>query len=288
MLYTEKQFFDEIFDLRVEYRTQNKWVENWRKWNDDAVYKQFLKFAFHLYENTAKNMLHFTLLGDTEIRSMEDLVMNFGLMSANGVQDEKDEKMVAGAQGARDLMAGGGKFIPTKVLGPGSILGDKQWTPILNDSLMLGSIAGGQEFHLVLNTVESALWKQLGFADTSKVAQLAQQFGGQQAEKVDKNAKQPINRWNYFLRVSPATLWNPKDNVPRVFIRELMALKLAGYKPQFFNSQLSFAPTGAPGPTFKRYLQFLEEINFPGADRTRLYSEVGEFLFNDKAFKWLP
>jgi len=279
-MYTKESFTRELFDMRHEYRRDNSWVQGWRQWNDDGVMNTFIDGAYNLYAATATNRLKLTLLGDTEIRSMSSLISNFGLVSGNGVQEKADEKMIKDHDQKRKQIAMGtkeGLSGRTRMLGPGSILSDKMWTPILNDSLMLGAIEGKQDFVLALNTKEQAAYQTAGF-NASAVGQKAKLFGG---SAVSAEAVAARN-WNAFFRKQQQMIWN--GATPRVFARELLALKFFGYKPQFSHLQLGFAHGGGTSvgmPGFRTYTNALRAVGFFDNSKERVMGAIGEFLFND-------
>ncbi len=277
---TKEMFRKELRSMKDEYRMDNKWVQEWRKWNDDSIMDEFIDAAYNLYAATAKCALKLTVLGDTEIRSMPELLKNFGLMSAAGVQEDKDIKMVNDLEQHRKQVAMGttaGLKGRTKVLGGGSILGDKMWTPILNDSLMLGSIQSNQDFYLGLNTKEKLAWKGNGF--NSNVANKTAKFGGAVANSRNKYQ----SNWLSFFRQQPQMIWAGPN--PRVFARELLALKFFGYKPVYSAMGLAFTPVqgkriGPPG--FRIYTTALRNVGFFDNDKDRVMSAISEFLFDDK------
>ena len=100
--------------------------------------------GWRLYKRAQNPVLGFTLLGDTKIRKDPTLVSAFGLMSAGGVQDEDELKMLAAIK-IKGWWQGTG--MPN--IGQGSILSDQNWSPLLNDSLILGGIHRGREFHFL-------------------------------------------------------------------------------------------------------------------------------------------
>lgn len=277
---TKKMFRKELHALRHEYRIYNSWVQSWRKWDDETIMDGFIDAAYNLYAATARNALRLTILGDTEIRSLAPLVSNFGLMSAAGVQDKKDVTMVKDLEQRRRQVGMGTneglKGVP-KVLGVGSILGDKMWTPILNDALMLGSIEGYQSFYLGLNSAEQKAWSDDGF--DSDVTQKASKFGG--ALKSKRNVQR--SNWLTFLRRQPQMIW--RGGNPRVFARELLALKFFGYRPEYSRAHLAFAPGWGPSigpPTFRRYTHALRDLGFFANDKSSVMGAISEFLFDDK------
>ena len=280
MLLSRQQFQREVFELKDEYRRDNAWVQNSSQWDHNLIMKIYINSAYNLYEAASRNVLQMVILGDTKIRSMPELLKNFGLLSAAGVQDRRDAVLVNDLEAHRTQVAMGtdeGLAGRTKLLGAGSILSDKMWTPILNDALMLGAIEGRQGFYFGLNSDEQAVWDSSGFG--SNVADKISRFG--KPVKSSRNREQA--NWLSFLRRNPEILW--RGGNPRVFARELLALKFFGYAPEFTKIQLAFAPamrSRKGPPTFRLYTQSLREVGFFANDKVKVLSAVSEFLFNDK------
>jgi hypothetical protein len=157
-------------------------------------------------------------------------------------------------------------------------LSDDKWTPILNDALMLGSIECGCGFYLGLNSVERAAWIAGGFdADAFGIASSGN-FGGAVAPAGDRFR----SKWLTFMRQQPQILW--RGGVPRVFARELIALKTFGYLPIFSKLGLAFEPPAVPpaeAVTFSNYIEKLNTLRFHENDKPRVMGAISEFLFND-------
>ena len=144
------------------------------------------------------------------------------------------------------------------VLGPGSILSDRNWSPLLNDSYILGGIHAGFEFH---------------FAEDAASAEFA-------TMPVQLT---PVQKWQAFFKKHPETFWDDKTHLPRVLSRELIGLKTFGYRPEFSPHQLSFRPTGSGNATFIRYLDALAAGGYTGKDRVRVLEALSVFLFGTVA-----
>jgi hypothetical protein len=188
------------------------------------------------------------VLGDTKIRKDPSLVQNFGLASAGGVQEKEEKDLVERLQRERKILP----FSP-QVVGPGSILSDKNWTPLLNDSLMIGGIHTGWDFV----------------------------FAEDRASSVPNTNGDAKNWWLSVFNRYPDILW--KDGIPRVFARELLGLKTFGYTPVFSNFQLGFRPGGGAEATFRAYLDSLGSYNFSKNDKDRIVGGISEFLFGDRS-----
>ena len=277
-----QQFTKQLFDLKSQYRQDNAWVGNWNEsWNDEAVMTKFIGFAYALYPATARNALKLIVLGGTEIRLDDNYVRNFGVTAANGIQDSETERWVREEQNRRSLRAmnphpGSRKpdISPAPVTGVGSILSERGWTPILNDSLILGVITAGQDFALGLTPLEQTDWDTMNGAKVNKTAVLAARFGDTPAL---------INAWKSFFNSQKRMFFFPWGG-PRVFTRELLGLHFFGYKPEFSWHQLSFhagAGRRAP-PDFRTYLQKLHDVGFQApANQTRIMETISRYLFND-------
>ena len=277
---TRRQYRQQLHILRVHYRINDSWGE-WRDWEDETPMDNYIEAAYNLYEATANNRLQLTILGDTKLRSMADIIMNFGLFSAAGVQEATEVNMVQQLDGKRGELSNGLQSPFPPVLGLGSILSDKMWTPILNDSLMIGAIEGDQQFLLGLTENEQKAWNDqtFGFAG---VRAMAEKFGGASKAYANKNAAQ--DNWQKFLAGQTHMFWN--NGFPRVLAREVLALKFFGYVPKFSPQHLGFlaGPTHGIGqPNFYRYKNALIDVGYYANDRMRVLGAISEFLFGNAA-----
>lgn len=274
---SKKAYIDELFAIEDKYRLDNDWVGKWNpSWNDKNVMTQFINAAYNLYHATSTNALKLTLLGGTEIRLDKPLVKAFGVTAANGIQDALTEQWVQSAIKSRNKNARGaapGLNVPAPVTGSGSILSEKMWTPILNDSLILGAITGGQDFVLALTPDEQRDWDQLNGAKVTRTQVLASRFGETPALK---------DAWKEFLNAHKLMFFGPWG--PRVFCREILGLKWFGYKPQFSWHQLGFFSGSGTRlmPSFRTYVDKLHRVHFhtPCDERT-ITAEISTFLFGD-------
>jgi hypothetical protein len=237
------QYYEQVAPLANRYKMENKWV-TWR--GDD----RFILNAYRLYLAAAKAALGFIVLGDTKIRKDPSLVQNFGLASAGGVQEMEELKLVKRLQSERRLLP----FSP-KVVGPGSILSDRNWTPLLNDSLMMGGFHMGQDFV----------------------------FAEDRAGNVPRTNGDAKTWWLSVFNRYADIIWNNEYRIPRVFARELLGLKTFGYTPVFSNFQLGFRPGQGAGATFRAYLDSLSSYNFSMNDKGRIVGGISEFLFGDRS-----
>ena len=142
------------------------------------------------------------------------------------------------------------------MLGPGSILNDKNWTPLLNDSYILGGVHGEHEFHLAEDSANAYL--------ESLPGQLT-----------------PKEQWQSYFRTHTDAVWDTTRQVPRILARELIGLKTFGYRPQFFQEQLSFGARQSDGATFKTYLDALVAAGITSRNRPIVLETLSLFLFGN-------
>ena len=278
----KQQYIQQIFSLRDQYRQDNAWVGNWTEsWNDEVVMAKFINLAYNLYAGTARNALQLTVLGGTEIRLDDAYIRNFGVTAANGIQDKETERWVRTEQIMRGWRAKNPHAQATNpvntavsVMGVGSILSEKGWTPILNDSLILGAITGGQEFALGLTPAEQTDWNLMNGGKVNKTAVLASRFG-------DTTAL--LTAWKTFLNSQKRMFFFPWGG-PRVFTREILGLCFFGYKPEFSWHQLGFQMGSGKRlpPDFKTYLSELRKVGFQSpSNQAKIMETISTYLFND-------
>lgn len=189
--------------------------------------------------------------------------MNFGLASGTGVS-AKEGGLPLGVRTAvfqRAAVAAGASAMvgqkPVDVVGPGSILSDDSWTPMLNDAYILAGVHGRQEFQ----------WAAEGFDA---------EFGASNLPDFEK--------WKSYA-VKHSVFWgddgNAKGVVPRVFGREVIGLKTFGYLPRFTKVNIIFKWSYQPKvhPTFDSYLNALQAVKFDKRDKASINETLGEFLF---------
>jgi hypothetical protein len=295
---TKPQYIAQLYSLKDWYRKDNAWIERWDdKWSDEAVMNRFINAAYNLYCATARNSLQLTVLGGTEIRMDSTYVQNFGVTAANGIQDKATEIIVKKETlnrhfRARNAVAGPNSSspdnVPAPVKGSGSILSEKDWTPILNDSLVLGAIEGRQSFYLGLTESEQLHWAILNGDKVNRTQTIATRFGETDALK---------KAWISFFN-SQKQMFFQKFG-PRVFTRELLGLCFFGYKPEFSWHQLAFYPVAGAGETanFDNYVKNLREVHFHSysgpsgsepTDQAKIMKVISKFLFNDETALGAP
>ncbi|MEP7309522.1 MAG: hypothetical protein ABJA98_28790 [Acidobacteriota bacterium] len=237
-----------------QYEADNAWFRN-----DWGERRQYALNAWRLYQQASTNALGMLLLGSAKIRKDSVLVSNFGMTSAGGVIDPEEVALVEALETERtDQRAAPGLRDAPDVLGPGSILNDKNWTPLLNDCYILGGVHGGHEFHLAEDSA-NAYFESLGGQLTAR------------------------DNWRSYFSTHQDAVWDTTRQVPRILARELIGLKTFGYRPRFFPEQLSFSATQSDGATFKTYLDALVAAGITSRNRTVVLETVSLFLFGNAA-----
>jgi hypothetical protein len=261
-------------EVPLRYREDNHWCQWWKTPVEDA------DTAHALYERAADSELGFLLLGETKIRSDEDLVFNHGLTSHGGVQEKADVARMAKLNAQRAALGGASMSSYSDVVGGGSILSDRNWTPMHNDAFILGGIHTCQDFILAEDTVSQTIGTGRFQSERPLVA----------------------FQWKKFFQNHIDLLWG-SWGAPRVFSRELIGLATFGYKPEFTSHQLGFSCRDrgrAQGATFVDYLDALSEARFgfltqQGAaaephvapcgycslDKASILAFVGAYMFDD-------
>jgi len=245
------KFFNEARACVGDYKRDNSWF--YQQGNpfpgiadeDDHIYA-----AFKIYRRASAPSLGRLLLGDTKIRKDPTLVQNFGLASGSGIQDQAEVEMVRLLDEKRRKLFGRNY---TSVTDSGSILSDKKWSPLLNDALMLGGAHSRIDFF----------------------------FAEDRASMVPQAHASAKDWWLTVFNTYPDILWGSWGG-PRVFARELIGLKLSGYRPVFSYHQLGFDAGAAQMRSFRDYLEALRAANFESANKAAIISPISEWLFGSK------
>lgn len=264
---TASEFVRQVKSLRDFYRRNDAYVQRFIPWNDDAYFDKCVLAAYKMFKLVKEGGNEFLPLGDEGIRKMSDLLFNFGLASATGIQDAKLENLVAGLQDQRNLLnAGAPNQIYPQMLGPGAMLSDKTWTTVINDGYIIGGVTGRRNFVLALSaeptknttgtTSEQVLWQ--------RKAQIANRMGINRLQ----NPLSYHDRWKYqwisFFEQNISMVYTNtgKRQGPRVLARELLGLSFFGYQPHFSEYQLSFEPRRMVPVSFNIYLEKLDRLQF--------------------------
>lgn len=278
----KQNFHEQAFTEFPTYMADNAWF-GFKLDNDDPKGpKRSIGLSWLAYEKTGGATAGSLILGDTKLRSDEDLVMNFGLSSADGVQEEESRRMVEDIMNKRkDIAAGTSSAAPSAssssaasrfsppppplpVVGSGSILSTRGWSPMLNDSFIMGGVHAGHQFHVALNNDETGV-----FART-------------------RNSGLAVrDNWRLFLRANPRMLWDGERGLPRVLMREFICLEASDYEPNFEHDQLIFKCKkggSADKAGFRVYLKALHDAGFqtPTESKGGLVKEIAKFLFDDE------
>ncbi|UES59937.1 hypothetical protein GFK91_29780 (plasmid) [Roseibium aggregatum] len=282
-----QQFGRDINAVVDVYRADNAWVNGWARWDQRNHMDHYIDAAFRLYDATARNQLGMTLLGGTGIRTCKELISNFGITAANGIQDQQTVWIAQQEEYRRRRGRGEGQGDgngpvarnPVAVQGVGSILSEKDWTPILNDALIIGAATGHQTFHIALEAKEGPIWRQC-----EEEAREWQALN--QGIRIDY----PTWAWQEFMNRNIGMLWDQNYNVPRVLARELIGLCFAGYRPVFRYQELFFMPNpAAPDPTFREYAVGLRQLGFhTNLQRANVMRHISEFLFDNRRAVCVP
>ncbi|TYC66473.1 hypothetical protein FMN63_18455 [Stappia sp. BW2] len=283
-----QQFRQEINALVGVYRADNAWIAHWTRWDQPNHMDYYIDAAFRLYQTTARNQLKMTILGGASIRTCKELIANFGITAANGIQDQQtvwiaQQEEYRRRRGRGEGQDGADKKVarrnPIAVQGVGSILSEKAWTPILNDALIIGAATGHQTVHIALEAREAAIWREC--------EEEARQW---EAQNLGIRIDYPTWAWQEFMNRNIGMLWNQHHQVPKVLARELIGLSFAGYKPVFRYQELFFTPNPhTPDPTFKEYTDGLNELGFHTNDgRVNVMKHISEFLFDDERAVCVP
>ncbi|GAA0775022.1 hypothetical protein E1180_01995 [Roseibium denhamense] len=289
---TRQEFRRQVWDVVRIYREDNAWVGRWRNssWNNDHIMEIYIRAAYRLYDATANNHHKLVLLGDTAIRSAEDLILNFGLTAANGIQEDEVVQTADNADAQRQN-AWGANAIPVR--GAGSILSENGWTPILNDALIVGSATAGHGFYLTLNRYESGLWREAAAMARGKLPALRRLYVHKYGPGIDGNGptdefmmstpefRQQV--WKYFMNWNIGMFWDVQRQNPRVLAREILGLSFLGYETVFNDQELFFRKRwDTPDPNFATYANRLRALRFHDSGaRARILQSLSMYLFQD-------
>jgi hypothetical protein len=241
----------ELNKCRNQYEADNAWFHDW------GEQRQYALNAWRLYQQASTNALGMLLLGSAKIRKDSVLVSNFGMTSAGGITDPEEVALLEALEAERtDQRAAPGLRDAPDVLGPGSILNDKNWTPLLNDCYILAGVHGEHEFHLAEDSANAYF----------------ESLSGQLP---------PKEKWQSYFRAHPDAVWDATLQVPRILARELIGLKTFGYRPQFSHEQLSFSARQSEGATFKTYLDALVAAGITRRNRAVVLETLSLFLFGN-------
>jgi len=257
MAWNSLQFMQHLNACGNRYEAENCWFGK-KSWGEQHRYALN---AWRLYRLTLKNSLGMLLLGSAKIRKDQALIASFGLASGGGITDPEEVKIVQSIEAQRKGMREQAGQPPAKVLGSGSILNDKDWSPLLNDCYIIGGVHGGHEFHLAEDSVD---------AHFTALDQKVRPGG----KPLDTTAK-----WVDYFRSNPGTFWDDRIGVPRILAREMVGLKAFGYRATLKPQQLSFTSPGATDDSFQAYLDAIVSAGIVSKNRTVVLDSVSKLLF---------
>ena len=245
------EFFYQLRMMEWTYHHDNAWV---RWWSDQDIVN-----CWRMYNTSKRPSTGFLLLGDKKIRTCEVLLKNFGTATANKLERPNERLLVEKLNKWRQGLNVNTSHPPAKVQyndveGTGSILLNP-WTPMLNDSFMLGGIHNGLAFHLA---------EDLFHANTLHMQ-------GMTADE----------KWRDFFQTNPM-FWDNNTGSPRIFARECIGLKAAGYRPFFSDYSLIFHGPAAPQFNFALYLAAINTAGLTAYNKAAAMEAISDFLFGDR------
>ncbi|TQV77202.1 hypothetical protein FLL45_04445 [Aliikangiella marina] len=276
---SKETFERQLQNLRLFYKNDNSWVY-WLDWDNDVAYRKHIDCAYKLYTVVSSNRLKLTVLGGTEIRKNKELISAFGITAATGVQDGITS--LYGASAAMDRYqqvnrpndeAANPDTTYTPVDG-GSILSEREWTPIMNDSLIIGAAAAKQYLALSLTPLEQLKWDRMNAHKITKYKVAASQF---------KGGEEPVKEaWREFFNENHSMFFGA-NGIPRVFTRELLGLISFGYKAEISYHQIGFRPPEvSKEPNFGTYVSTLRDVYFEAntlTSRKLITVKLSKFFF---------
>jgi hypothetical protein len=286
----------EIQALSGRYMEDNTWFRFYSGGSsfDPATPQTYAKAAGKAYVHIFDRKEDDVPLGDTKLRSDQELVANFGLSDSEGPAPPAAPP--PGSSSAPAVTTGPTPVAPLTVAGmssssassggasssssasssgtpAGAILSNRKWSPMLNDAFILGGVKSGKHFVFV----------PVGDDATTFNSMSAGAAAGPGASKEQLiRAGAPV--WKQFFIRKPYLLWD--RGYPRVFARELLGLKKFGYKAVPRGHQLGFEPQpGGEGATatFDLYLEYLKDSQFQRNQegKEKVLRRIAEFLFED-------
>jgi len=249
----------------------------WYHWDRDVAFD--VLSAWRLYKRAQRPSLGFVLLGDTKLRRDPSLVQPFGLLSARAGQGEEELSMIA----AMKIQAWW-RGIGPPVLKSGSILSDQNWSPLLNDAMVLGGVHQRVEFHFT--DPRLAGFNFVAPPGVQGQRALAEKRAQAMAAKRAALADRPweVQVWRDFFQQHKDVLWDSTQQIPRVLARELVGLMSFGYEARPVAQQLTFVP-GPKVPmetraNFGAYLDELQKADYFSRGRDQfLLATISKFLF---------
>jgi hypothetical protein len=294
-MYTLKQTF--VDEVKLHFSTikgKNSWAKKYFELEMPgsavSVHEEVsAERCWNLYVASRDNAIGFLLLGEVSMRSKLALVQNFGLTSAHGHEDDEPWLSPWLGHDAKDTSDPNLKKVSASTLdatknrhlkklqGPGSILSDRLWTPLMNDAWLLGGVQKKQPFHLVteglgqqkLVTAMNKVTKEVVF--DRKLAP----FDPSKKKKESDYAAATKAVWQNWFLDNPQYLYETWG--PRVLVRETIGLMTFGYKPVFSRQELAFECQDdklAEDSTIWGYSEALNKLLFHQGNDTTAKSTV--------------
>ena len=225
------------------------------------------------------------VLGDTKLRSDQELVNNFGLSDAEAVPaaqpaPPRPAVPAAGSSSVPNAAASArppgtpNPGSPPPPAAPGGILSNTKWSPMLNDAFILGGINSNKQF------VFAPVGDDMTFFSSIAPSSSSAAPGATKEQQIQ--AGSPV--WKQFFLAKPYLLWD--RGFPRVFARELLGLAKFGYKPAPTAVNFSFdCPNPAappPNNTFADYLTDLTLNEFEKPSARKVLGAIAKYLFGDE------
>ena len=222
--HSQDQYQSELRNSLRHYKTAHT-----PAWYQPGSQKKESEKAWLMYQAARDNHLGLLVLGKSDIRTDADMVTNFGYTSVHGTESGRPDQLAWEGTQRRRAIRPQSDELHNETLGPGSILCDKDWSPMLNDAFILGGIHGDNQFELTLP-----------FA----------------VDHSDHDISSHLDE-------NPQWLWPEEQSFPSVLMRELTGLQLAGYQAHFSEAGLTFVctrPQLAQEINHELYLKALDSL----------------------------
>lgn len=266
----------ELKGLTASYIADNSWFRFYSASGTEPMSPdKYAEAAGRAFVHSKKAVVPL-LLGDSKLRTDQEVVDNFGVSDAEAANAGGSSAASASARSAAPpVPVAGGPPRPASssasATAPGAVLSNSKWSPMLNDAFILGGIKHKKQF------VYAPVGDELSF-----VRSIAPSGTAPPGATKEQQIQAGMTVWKAFFLAKPVQLWD--RGFPRVFARELLGLKKFGYKAAPTSTNLAFdCPLpDPPSANFANYLTYLTECHFQEPSKQRVLEEIGEFLFNDK------
>jgi len=285
---TARRIATKVKELAARYMADNSWFRFYTGTPGLEVMspEKYADAAGWAYVHVQKAVVPL-VLGDTKLRSDQELVSNFGLSDSDSAraaaQPAAPRPAVPIAGSASVPIAGASARppgapspgTPPPAGAPGGILSNAKWSPMLNDAFILGGINSNKQF--VFAPVGDDMTFFSSIAPSSSSAAVP---GASKEQQIQAGS----TVWKQFFLAKPYLLWD--RGFPRVFARELLGLAKFGYKVAPTAVNLSFdCPNSAvppPNHTFADYLTDLTQHEFEKPSARKVLGAIAQYLFGDE------